>query len=202
MRAVCKCGARLAQSNKSGRCHLCATRVANGTRVLPPDFAEHAIQESNVALMERYNCCGDIITRWRKESGVLSKRVGRTPMSVPTGFHMVAATLTKKELRQRYGLSHKAINRLLEETGTAARRVLLKPEPLLPQPGRDLTRATMAADYLRKFAAVTRCNERGQFDPKGAHWRRGPAVLCADEIIARALRQGWNPDSWREVRAA
>lgn len=72
----------------------------------------------------------------------------------------------------------------------------------LPQIHRDDTAAGRAADFLRHYGPLTRCNEQGFYDPKGGCWRRGSAILSASDVMERAHRLGFNPDSWREVRAA
>jgi hypothetical protein len=51
--------------------------------------------------------------------------------------------------------------------------------------------ATLAADFLRKFCPVTRCDAAGRFAHHGPHWRIGQLVLTESEIIARAARKGW-----------
>lgn len=60
------------------------------------------------------------------------------------------------------------------------------------RPHIDITPAGQAAEYLRRFGPVVRCDERGRYDPAGNRWRRGSALLTADEIIARAIRNGWS----------
>lgn len=206
-RTTCSCGAKLAPTNKSGRCHLCATRDANGVRTLPADFAEHAQCSTNSELEERYNCCGDIISRWRREAGVPSKKNMRRSESAPEGFAKVAPTLTKKALRERYHRSGETITRWLDEAGVSCKTFVVgeakvaSPRAYTPPPV-NLAEAIRAATFLQRFGPVTRCNDAGAYDPKGYHWRRGSAVLCADEIIDRAARQGFNADAWREVQAA
>lgn len=203
----CHCGVELARTNKSGRCHLCATRDANGTRPLPADFAEHAVHETNSDLMARYGCCADIVTRWRQQSGVPSKKSRRNSDPAPADFAKVAPVLTKRELRARYHRADPTLNRWLQETGASYGRNAPPPgirpaqaTTTLPPP--VLGRAVQAAEFLLKFGPVSRCNADGTFNPCGDHWRRSSSVLCAAEIIARAERQGFDPDAWREVRAA
>lgn len=59
--------------------------------------------------------------------------------------------------------------------------------------------AVDAADFLRRVAPILRCNPDGSLNPRGTHWRRGSAVLAAEDVIERALAKGWNPDAWRLV---
>lgn len=66
----------------------------------------------------------------------------------------------------------------------------MQPGPV-DRPHIDPTPAGQAAEFLRQFGPVVRCNERGQYDPAGNRWRRGAFLLTADEIIQRAQRNGW-----------
>lgn len=183
-------------------------------RPMPDDFAQHAL-ETNKMLAERYRATGGTIKRWREQIGVKVNDPS-APVEVPQGFRLVAPELTMQELRQRYRRSEAIIYRwcrqasvqlrtIRKKTDKAQRPSLggmgrAKPAPLNQH--RDMTHAGQAADYLRRFGPVVRCNAGGQYDPTGPCWRRGSTILSADEVIARARRQGFNPDAWREVRAA
>lgn len=51
-----------------------------------------------------------------------------------------------------------------------------------------------AADFLRKFSPIYRCNERGRADVgEGAKrfWRYGNVILTPDELMQRAAAKGW-----------
>lgn len=78
---------------------------------------------------------------------------------------------------------------------TAAWRPTLTGKQPIDRPHRDETPAGQAADYLRRFGPVIRCNAQGQYDQYGDHWLRGSSILTADEIIDRAERNGWT--AWR-----
>lgn len=204
---TCECGAPIREANKTGRCHLCAVRRANNTRALPSDFAEIAPGKTNDELAEHYHCSTDLITRFRKESGVASAHSRRESPELPADFHLVAPTLTRKQLRERYHRADPTITRWLSEAGVQHARYVPTPPVKIAPPKpvtapADIARALQAAAYLGRFGPVSRCNEAGRYDPRGHYWRRGSAILCASEVIARASRQGFNPDAWREVRAA
>lgn len=64
-----------------------------------------------------------------------------------------------------------------------------------------LSYAGEAAEYLKKYGPVTRCNEAGRFDPKGSMWRRGSTVLTDDEVIERAVAKGFDREAWRKLAA-
>ena len=63
------------------------------------------------------------------------------------------------------------------------------PRPLLQN--RDMSLAGQAADYLRRYGSVYRCDDLGKPMAKGSHWRRNYAVMSDDELIQRAERLGW-----------
>lgn len=58
---------------------------------------------------------------------------------------------------------------------------------------RDLSQAGQAAEYLRRYGAVYRCDEEGRPNAKGSHWRRNFSVLGDDDVVRQATRLGWRP---------
>lgn len=58
---------------------------------------------------------------------------------------------------------------------------------------RDLTLAGQAADFLRRFGSVYRCDVTGKPNSKGTRWKRNYSVLTDDELMHRARRLGWTP---------
>lgn len=181
-------------------------------RPVPDDFAQWAAVETVDKLMSRYGCGTVLIARWRKESGAPrphNRPGGQKPIA--DGFADAAARLNITQLEEHFGVSRATIRKWLERAGLKAarpHRVIVPCTSSMGRPkaapvitNRDTSRAGMAADYLRRFGPVVRCKANGSFDPKGSHWRRGSTVLCADEIIARAIRNGWNPDAWKVLAA-
>jgi hypothetical protein len=195
-------------------------RAARSTarRGVPEDFGEWASVETVLQLIKRY-CCGTAtVTRWRRELGLKPVRSRqKKPTAIPDGFALVAPVTTMRELKQRYGKGKTTIWKWCQIAGVQPRTVAVSrtqqvrparnPAPAgrklnpFDGPHRDTTRAGMAADYLRKFGPVVRCDAAGRFNPTGNHWRRGSTILCADEVIARAIRNGWNPDAWKALAA-
>lgn len=143
-------------------------------RARPDDFEQFQEGKPVRALEAHYRCSNAVITRWLHEIGVhrkpsANKRTGEeelklTKLVVPTPLPRRAKAST------------------FIKTATPDR------------PHIDTTRAGLAAEFLRHFGPVRRCNEIGQYDPMGNRWRRGTSslLLNANEIIERALRLGWN----------
>jgi len=135
----------------------------------PADFAENWQKMSQRELVVLYSRSLRTIARWCDENNLyrpkaynISKpRVEKAPKPVKAKKHA-------KPLKSTY-------------LQTAA------PD----RPHVDPTPAGQAAEFLRQFGPVIRCNERGQYDPAGNRWRRGAFLLTADEIIQRAQRNGW-----------
>uniref|UniRef100_UPI0035CA7182 hypothetical protein n=1 Tax=uncultured Sphingomonas sp. TaxID=158754 RepID=UPI0035CA7182 len=170
-------------------------------RIVPKDFGQHAELRTEV-LIARYTVGRATIARWRKEVG----KPGRTTYTVrdlPDDFAELAPTLTLDEARARFGVANELLRRWEARTGVKLRRVRAPlPAGRLKMDRdnrRDMSRAGLAADFLRRLGPVFRCKPDGTPSEKGTHWRRGRYVLSAAEVIDRAERNGWQPDAWRTV---
>ena len=135
----------------------------------------------------------------------------------PSGFATDAPNMSRRELSEKYSVGGKTVARWLEEEGVrtkpvvrskiveAARRARSRPTVRFragaDRPLRDITYAGQAADYLRRFGPVIRCDDRGRFNLKGDHWRRGSTILRPDDVVERARRNGWRPEAWAEISA-
>jgi hypothetical protein len=53
----------------------------------------------------------------------------------------------------------------------------------------------LAASHLRRLAPIARCNEAGQADSVGTHWRYGSQVMSRVEMVRMALRKGATMES-------
>lgn len=58
---------------------------------------------------------------------------------------------------------------------------------------RDWSRAGQAAEFLRRFGPISRCDENRAFNPAGEFWNRNGHLLSADDVVSRAERLGWKP---------
>lgn len=211
MDRICTCGAPIKwRYNKTGLCHSCNARSQQGRHPIPEDFREYA-HETNEQLAARFDKHPDTIKKWKRRLGIKSpRRGGRAPSNMvpmPADFADNAKRMTRNELARHYGRSDATIRRLLRVAGIEAMRRQDRPKvgylkAPVDRAHRDLSRAGMAADFLRYYGGLSRCDADGAFNPNGDHWRRGSTILTADEVIARAEAKGWRPDAWREVRAA
>lgn len=150
----------------------------------------------------------------------LAQVSGRKRLPIPEGFAEYQRGHTVAEVAEYFGIHQKTARRMFAELGIdrrqqynearaaqAAQRKAAKPAPKpasssidrsafiamgkIARPHIDPTPAGQAAEYLRRLGPVVRCDERGRYDPAGNRWRRGSALLTADEIIERAIRNGW-----------
>lgn len=112
------------------------------------------------------------------------------------------------DLRKRHGI--KSPTHLFPEiyTAGAARRTkpmgfdkALDSQNYHNWVNRDTSLAGQAADYLRRFGPVVRCDDRGRYNENGTHWRRNFSVLTADEIIERAEANGFDSRAWARLAA-
>ena len=175
------------------------TGVSGQPRPVPRDFAAVGALMTNRDLMTHYRVGQQALRRWRQETGVFGEREKKEP--APASFAAVAPLLSKRDLMARYGVGIMRIERWLGETQTTALRKPQGRTRNIASPARIevQTDADKAADYLRKFGPVSRCDEAGKPNLRGGHWRRGSFVLTDADIMARARRQGWNPDAWKMV---
>ena len=175
-------------------------------RSAPADFAKYAAVETNPQLLKRFKCGAKMLQRWRRETGIRGDSNRDRPtraLPAPDGFELIAPGMTEKQLRERFGRSSEKIRKWCAEAGVAPRRAGLKPgaasfrfNPQAPVVHRDVSRPGLAADFLRRFGPVYRCGPNGRPMTNGLHWNRGGHVLTDEEIISRAIRNGWKPESW------
>jgi hypothetical protein len=200
------CGGRMSKGS-TGRCARCGQKARR--RPMPDDFAVVAPTMSAANLARHYGCSTYKLTEWFAELGMSRSHATRfKPLgSAPENFAQLAPTMSLHELQMMFDRGACVIKRWCAEAGVSPRRYVphfvaranrIPPAPVVFH---DTTRAGQAADYLRRFGPVFRCNANGGADAKGDHWSRFGFVLTDEEIIRRAERQGWQPESWRRLAA-
>lgn len=219
--APCACGAALDYRNKSGMCQACYPRATNAAKrvKIGPEFATVAPGKTNEELIAYFGVSAPTISRYRSRYGIPAPRqsTGHRGDAPPADFADLAPTMTMQGLCEHYGCSEWMITQWLRacEVQTRGRiynrtasykRVL----PMIAdRAGRsfnprlhahhDDTLAGRAADHLRRFGPVIRCNSGGRYDPKGDHYLRGSTVLSRAETVERAIAKGFDPEAWRRV---
>lgn len=183
-------------------------------RTVPADFADNWQTMSQIDLCAHYGRGSAVVSDWCKRLGLVrTQGTGRVKAQTPTDFAAFVKGKSRREIAGHYGISPETVRRMCAELGIRTEGVAFRQSgtsvssKLQPYhktamaPQRDMTRAGMAADWLRRFGPVVRCNAAGAYDPRGDHWRRGSTVLTADEVIDRAERNGWAPDAWKALAA-
>lgn len=177
------------------------TKVPAVARI-PEWFEEAARTRTNRELEERAGVSNRTVRHWRSLLSIRAKTDGREPhnkIHAPPEFASLVGTMTRNGLRLHFNKSLNTIDRWCREAGVRPkaappRGVDRSARQMTAQAAvirRDFTPAGRAADYLRRYGPVVRCDPRGQYDPNGEHWRRGSAVLAPQEVIERAERLGW-----------
>lgn len=175
-------------------------------RPVPDDFIER-LQEPMMTLRADYKASAATVRRWIKECGAARTRLpgGAVAAPIPADFAEVQKGKTHAQLIEHYAASRSVVKRWFAEAGIKREpfRQPVPHRPLLPisssprgqiKPTRvfvDTSLAGQAADYLRRYGPVVRCDAQGSFNERGTHWRRGPSILTAAEVIERAVRNGW-----------
>lgn len=167
----------------------------NPGRPIPDDFAEVAPTLTVGQAVERFKVNVQRLYKWERATGVQCRRAhresrgGRKPR-VPAA-RKVREPARKKavEFVRAAPPPHKV---------HTARATSLRDHG----PQRDMSRAGQAADFLKKYAPVYRCNDVGAQSIGGKFWRYGNSLPLTDaELVERATRKGFDPDAWSRVAA-
>lgn len=145
-------------------------------RAIPADFAEKWALMPITALAKHYRAGPNAIRAWAAELGLSRTSAWR---SEPFKAKPPAPKAEKKAMR-------------LPDVTPIGRGLSLAPADTYQ---RDMSPAGQAADYLRHFGAVYRCDAAGRAvdtvvsgraNPDATHWRWGNAVMTSSELIERA----------------
>lgn len=122
--------------------------------------------------------------------------------AVPDEFEVILRKLGSQGAARHFHASLGTVTRWRREIGLRPQERARKPSmfgavrsrgfserPLLLR--RDFTLAGQAADFLRRYGSVYRCDANGKPNPKGVCWKRNFSVLTDEEIMGRATRLGW-----------
>jgi hypothetical protein len=198
-------------------------------RPMPEDFAELAATMTLRRLTKHFATNHRTVTRWAREAGITPRKGKRfTLIPLPEDFAVRAATMLHVDLCRHYGVHHRTVERWYAVAGLKPYRPARPEKPTRETTGyrrmtgaqkrayagpksafgnllrRDDSLEGRAADFLRRFAAVYRCTEKGgvvEDKARLTHWRYGNVVLDADALVERAMRKGWAPNAWRALLA-
>lgn len=121
--------------------------------------------------------------------------------AVPDDFAQVLRSLGSQGAAKHYRTSLSTLTRWRRECGMAKhhrakpsaaggmRRSGFTERPLMQ--ARDMSFVGQAADYLRRYGSIHRCNHDGSFNPKGDHWRRNNRIVTSDHIVKIAINLGY-----------
>lgn len=169
-------------------------------RPIPDDFtAVFPTLKNQFEVCSHYRASEKVVRRWMNEAGLEPHQTMGRP--VPDDFASVAPDMSKAQLSDRYKVSYDVITRwlrmsnakALERTKVQHRTTRLVPTRGTGKPNLTITRAAsiydMAADELRRFGPVFRCDDKGKYKQAGDYWRMGWSILTPDELLERAARK-------------
>lgn len=187
-------------------------------RPVPSDFRELAPVKPNNFLIAHYRTNHNAVARWRRETGIKAPgRIAPNKLAMPRDFSERVSQMKIADVAQSYGCGRRTVCRWLKEAGISlAAKPRPKPAPTgyrkLPASQKrayawslptvrpcDGSSEGRAADFLRRFAPVYRCDESGRMTERGSRWRYGNAVLEPTELVARARGKGFDPDAWSRL---
>lgn len=186
-------------------------------RPVPDDFEQH-VHESYNQLGRRYGAGYGTVHRWIIERGVVRPpaKSQRKVLPVPADYATATAGMSRRAVAKLHGVSEDTAERWDREQQVVrdcyrggrpravkpVRRVSIVPTYMtapVDRPHLDMSYAGRAAEYLRRFGPVIRCDANGRFAIDGTHWRRGSTLLDAAQIVDRAVRNGFDADAWKRV---
>ncbi len=156
-------------------------------RPIPDDFvAMRQKLGSSEILAKHYRASSRTIRKWIKAFNMPRIIGNRKPM--PPDFAKAASSLPKASLIRRFNVSASIINRWLDEAGIIAKPARLggfhfKKNITAIPPARREKEHELAADYLRKFMAVSPCDTSGKFKIGGNRYYVGSRIMTFSEII-------------------
>ena len=172
-------------------------------RPVPDDFRGRAQSHGFNDNMGFYGCGYETLQRWYAETGLPKVRSKREKgLAAPEGFEDFARSHSQRETMRHFGISRdmvrtfeakmdlKRVRFITAPTVPSAAPKFIKPNAYQTAPvnrvQRDMSAAGQAADFLRKFGPVYRCDVKGAPLADGFFWRRGSAILSDAELIERA----------------
>lgn len=168
-------------------------KVYKNRKMPPKSFAKDWTKLGRDELLEKYNIGLRVFYRWKKELNLPSKSKAPPPPKmrpVPDGFQSIAPTMSIPALAKFYTAGANTVRRWIEETGAP------RPGPAVytsswPKargipPQKNDHEHERAANYLRKFMAVSPCDEAGVYKLGGSHYRVGYNVMSRAELIEKA----------------
>lgn len=181
---------------------------------VPADFAAQAAIMHRAALVRHYAISWTALDRMIALTGIQPLKTSpfgpdtqpaMRGRPVPADLADMAGKMTRTELQAHYVCHDETLRRWLKATGIepqpyvrAAHTVRRRPRyNITPTAGRGsrlkIERVTTqhedAADVLRRFGPVYRCDDNGAANPHGKLWRIGCGFpITGDELLARAER--------------
>lgn len=186
----------------SQRCDPCSRKAR--TKAIPEDFLAYMQDHTQEQAAHDHEVSVGLIQKWCRAVGYKKPPVRK---AVPAWLKADGPSMTRAQIKHRAHVGDAVLDRWIAETGVTC----------LPAQIKHLKRGTWkpakhtapirskaedAAEYLRRFGPVYRCDERGAAKQGGAMWRRGSAVLTDADLIERAYANRWNPDAWKQIGVA
>lgn len=171
--------------------------IAPAFRKGPPEgFTDDAKHMSIRSLAAKYNLNQKTVSRMIKTLDIerTVPIIPRKRREAPEGFADAAKTMTLRELAERFSMSTKVASRLIRRMGIVrVSRPKTRPSTnrgwvmsIENRSKADQSPAHIAANYLRGFDPVLRCDHTGKLNPEGSHWHIRGRVVTGDELMEMA----------------
>lgn len=165
------------------------------TRPIPADFRQKRDEIGGTGkLCTHYRASYKTVARWLREAKlppIKSKPPSKARRPMPPDFPTMAPRSSIGWLTKHYRTSQATVARWFDELGVQPKPAKLRGFKLekwrsdIPPPKRE-TDHDLAAEYLRRFMPVSRCDASGRYAIGGDYYRIGCGILTFRELIDRA----------------
>lgn len=164
------------------------TEAPSRKKTPPPDFAKLREKMNRKELKAYCGASERMLTQWTKELNLPRKSPPKIFRDIPEDFTPIAPTMTMYQLENYYRAGGSTVRRWLKETGCSTRKLIRYKRHKIATipPQKDDNEHHRAANYLRKFMAVSPCGEDGKYKQDGSHYRVGQNVLSHEATIEKA----------------
>lgn len=159
---------------------------------VPDDFIKQHKNMTQRELVAHYGVSMKTIRKWEAATNTFKEKTlpRFTPpkRAIPDDFARVAGSLTISQLTKHYKSSPGTVKRWIAESQVSPKKWInfgapkAQPIPLAKQNHEH----ERAANYLRKYMAVSPCNADGKYEQGGSHYRVGFNVMTREQTIEKA----------------
>lgn len=158
-------------------------------RPMPAEYPAMRAKHGIAYCTKHFGAGSRAVRRWEVElNGPPNPKMARN-RPIPDDFDRVAPTLTRYGMVTRWATTYTTVDRWIAESGIRPAKAATFNKDLrkraIPPPARN-TPCDIAAEYLRGFGPVSKCDSAGKFSLGGTHYRVGSRIVSRAELLTMA----------------